>query len=326
MPQISVIVPVYKVEPYLRRCVDSILNQTFTDFELILVDDGSPDGCPAICDEYAQKDTRVHVIHQKNGGLSAARNTGIDWAFEHSDSEWLSFIDSDDWVHPEMLERLYQAVIQNHVNISVCSYIETYGQTPKISENCQTEVSIPETFYIEHTVLATIACAKLYRKSCFETIRYPVGRIHEDEFTTYKLLFAENEIAYAQVPLYFYYVNCNGITKSHWSENRLHAIDAKKEQLEFFHNHQFHSAYKRAARALVWLLADNIKQISISKDSKLMTTSRKLRKELRLYLNEYKNLLQISVKHDRALYEAAYPQSMKLLEILSAVKRKLSGS
>ena len=103
MPQISVIVPVYKVEPYLRRCVDSILGQTFTDFELILVDDGSPDNCPAICDEYARKDTRVHVIHQENGGLSAARNAGIDWAFANSDSQWLTSVDSDEWVHPEML-------------------------------------------------------------------------------------------------------------------------------------------------------------------------------------------------------------------------------
>ena len=115
MPQISVIVPVYKVEPYLRRCVDSILAQTFTDFELILVDDGSPDNSGAICDEYAQKDARVHVIHQENGGLSAARNAGIDWVFAHSDSQWLTFVDSDDWVHPEYLERLYHAVLEHNV-------------------------------------------------------------------------------------------------------------------------------------------------------------------------------------------------------------------
>ena len=103
MPIISVIVSVYKVEPYIRQCVDSILAQTFTDFELILVDDGSPDNCGAICDEYAAQDCRVRVIHQENGGLSAARNAGIDWAFANSDSQWLAFVDSDDWVHPDYL-------------------------------------------------------------------------------------------------------------------------------------------------------------------------------------------------------------------------------
>ena len=103
MPTISVIVPVYKVEPYLNRCVDSILRQTYQDFELILVDDGSPDRCGEICDEYARQDSRVHVIHKENGGLSDARNAGIDWVEANSDSRWLIFADSDDWVHPELL-------------------------------------------------------------------------------------------------------------------------------------------------------------------------------------------------------------------------------
>ena len=109
MPTISVIVPVYKVEPYLNRCVDSILRQTYQDFELILVDDGSPDRCGEICDEYARQDGRVHVIHKENGGLSDARNAGIDWVEANSDSQWLIFADSDDWVHPELLARLLDA-------------------------------------------------------------------------------------------------------------------------------------------------------------------------------------------------------------------------
>ena len=103
MPTISVVVPVYKVEKYLNRCVDSILNQTYKDFELILMDDGSPDKAPEICDDYAKKYDFIHVIHQKNGGLSAARNSGIEWALENSDSEWITFIDSDDWIHPEYM-------------------------------------------------------------------------------------------------------------------------------------------------------------------------------------------------------------------------------
>ena len=109
MPQISVIVPIYKVEQYLERCVDSILNQTFTDFELVLVDDGSPDNCGAICDEYAKKNERIVVIHKENGGLSDARNAGIEWALNNSGSEWITFIDSDDWVHIDYLEYLYNS-------------------------------------------------------------------------------------------------------------------------------------------------------------------------------------------------------------------------
>ena len=110
MPVISVIVPVYNVEKYLHRCVDSILAQTFTDFELILVDDGSPDNCGKICDEYAEKDSRIHVIHKVNGGLSDARNAGLDWAFANSNSEWVTFIDSDDWVDKYYLEYLYNSI------------------------------------------------------------------------------------------------------------------------------------------------------------------------------------------------------------------------
>ena len=122
---ISIIVPVYNTEKYLNRCVDSILNQTFTDFELILVDDGSPDNCGKICDEYKEKDRRVRVIHKPNGGLSDARNAGIEWALNNSDSEWISFIDSDDWVHPNYLDFLLRAAEQNNTSVSICGFLRT---------------------------------------------------------------------------------------------------------------------------------------------------------------------------------------------------------
>ena len=150
MPTISVIVPVYKVEPYLHRCVDSILNQTFEDFELILVDDGSPDNCPVICDEYAAKDSRVVVIHQENGGLSAARNAGIDWAFANSNSQWLSFVDSDDWIHPQTLEHLLRAVEENGTKISICGYEESDGSNVDFtSHEYNPECWSAEEFYLK---------------------------------------------------------------------------------------------------------------------------------------------------------------------------------
>ncbi|GMO37902.1 MAG: hypothetical protein Ta2B_17610 [Termitinemataceae bacterium] len=123
MPVISVIIPVYNVEHYLRRCLDSVLAQTFTDFECILIDDGSPDKSPAICDEYAKKDSRFVVIHQANAGVSAARNAGLDIA----QGEWITFVDSDDWIEPDMLRVLYQNAVKHQSDVSVCGVQRTDG-------------------------------------------------------------------------------------------------------------------------------------------------------------------------------------------------------
>lgn len=234
MPTISVIVPVYKVEPYLDRCVKSILAQTYTDFELILVDDGSPDNCPAMCDAWAEKDSRIVVIHQANGGLSAARNAGIDWAFQHSDSVWLTFIDSDDWVHPQCLAKLLDAAEQNGVAVSVCGYAETTGEEPAVDTETTATLWTPKDFFVKQNTNAVIACGKLYRKDRFAEIRYPVGKIHEDEFVTYKILFTASKIAYIEAPLYAYYQNPNSITHSRWSEKRLDVLEALEERVRFF--------------------------------------------------------------------------------------------
>ncbi len=239
MPTISVIVPVYKVEPYLRRCVDSILRQTFEDFELILVDDGSPDTCGAICDDYAARDSRIRVIHQKNGGLSAARNAGIDWVFENSDSRWFTFIDSDDWVHPNMLGSLLRAATEKKTAISVCGYAETGGENPAVkSAQERAELWTAEDFYTQRFVNATVAWGKLYRRECFAEHRYPVGKLHEDEFLTYRLLFDQGHLAFFPAPYYAYFVNPAGITKNTWSPRRLDAWEAYEAQIAYFEGRQ----------------------------------------------------------------------------------------
>lgn len=249
MPQISVIVPVYKVEPYLRRCVDSVLAQTFTDFELILVDDGSPDGCPAICDDYAAQDERVRVIHQENGGLSAARNAGIDWAFANSNSEWITFIDSDDWVHQEMLQQLYNAAIKNTVEVSICGYIETNADHVDWNwEWSSFNKCTPEEFYVQHIANANMACAKLYKKKLFREVRYPINLLHEDAFTTYKILFELPVICFTDSPLYWYFQNSSSITHSRLTMNRLVVYDAINQQIEFFRNRKFYCAEKARIR------------------------------------------------------------------------------
>ena len=238
MPQITVIVPVYKVEPYLRRCVDSILRQTFTDFDLVLIDDGSPDRCGEICDEYAKSDERVTVIHhEKNLGLSAARNSGIDWAFKGSDSQWLSFIDSDDWVHPLYLEALYTAV-QGH-KISICYRSITHGtELPLVSAYTITYLK-PEDYYLTYMGNSTVAWAKLYAKELFQDIRYPIGKLHEDEFVTYKILFQIPVIAFIPEMLYVHYLNPNGIMMSQWTYKNLDVLEAFEEQMVFFKSNRY---------------------------------------------------------------------------------------
>ena len=237
MPEISVIVPVYRVKPYLHRCVDSILAQTYSDFDLILIDDGCPDGCGAVCDEYAQKDARIHVIHQNNGGLSSARNTGINWSIKNSKSEWISFVDSDDWIHPRYLELLIAAAGDTQLDVIIGGYFRTNGETfPEPERHKERAVIRPaDDYYVKSIVNATVSWGKLVRKKYYEEIQFPVGKVHEDEFTTYKILFRQKNLAVVDLPLYAYFQNKQGIMMKPWSPSRLDAMLAMDEQLSFFH-------------------------------------------------------------------------------------------
>ena len=217
-PIVSIIVPIYKVEPYIHRCIDSILAQTFVDFDVILVDDGSPDSCGEICENYAKIDNRVIVIHQKNEGLSSARNAGIDWALSKSNSEWITFIDSDDWIHKRYLELLYHAVANGDANgdadVVIGGYAMTKGETPVVDEEGLQPIEYSvEDYYVSHIINATVAWGKLYRKECFQSLRYPVGKIHEDEYITYKILFRKKSVYVIQQPLYAYFQNTTGIIR-----------------------------------------------------------------------------------------------------------------
>ena len=323
MPTISVIVPVYKVEKYIHRCVDSILGQTYTDFELILVDDGSPDNCGAICDEYAAKDSRVVVIHQENGGLSAARNAGIDWAFANSDSQWLTFIDSDDWVHPEYLQRLLDAAVGFNVSVSICGYAQTEGEEPEIDP----ETLIPslwntEDFYVEHNVNATVAWGKLYRKKCFQEIRYPVGKIHEDEFVTHQILLQFPSIASIHAPLYFYYFNNQGITKSTWTPKRLQALEATAQQIQFMQCHNLERAYHHAIQKHVICAAGQMLRLDKQPTAVCRYYKHRLRWHLKRMLLKYKRILPLE-KYP-AIYELAFPAGMYVYWIARAQIRKIT--
>ena len=224
MPSISVIVPVYNTEQYLHRCVDSILAQTFTDFELLLVDDGSKDSSGDICDEYAQQDPRIRVFHQTNQGQAAARNHALDWVFANSDSEYISFVDSDDWVHPKYLELLLKCLRQYNVRISQCLHIETNDEAEfPCAGECLLEIS-PEEEYT-HWYSAFI-WEKLYRKAVWDNIRFPEGQIYEDVAIWYKILFAEKRIGLVKEPLYYYFINQSSTVRSDWTPAKLKQVEA----------------------------------------------------------------------------------------------------
>jgi glycosyltransferase involved in cell wall biosynthesis len=235
MPEISVIVPVYKVEQFLHRCVESILRQSFYNFELILVDDGSPDNCGALCDAYARQDNRIHVIHQKNGGLSAARNTGIDYVMEHSHSHWLAFVDSDDWVHPDFLKTLYTTAQETLCKISVCGFFRTEGDNFPEEQDFSVLCLSADDYYCGqiHGGVTAVAWNKLYHKSLFKKLRYPVGKLHEDEFTTYKAIYQAGKIGVTPAQLYAYYQNPEGIMRSEWNPRRMHVLEAFEQQIAF---------------------------------------------------------------------------------------------
>lgn len=233
---ISIIVPVYKVEPYLRRCVDSILAQTYTDFELILVDDGSPDNCGAICDEYAAKDSRIRVIHQENGGLSAARNAGLDVAA----GEYITFVDSDDLLLDTYLEMLFDTIHTKGADISVCDIIKfSNDEQLKIESDNQTSVATMSgrdacaSIYKMDGIVPVMAWGKLYKRELFDGIRYPVGKIHEDDATTPKLLYNAKSVVLISNQLYLYRQREGSIMSEMFSTKRFDALYAVNSGIDF---------------------------------------------------------------------------------------------
>lgn len=253
--KIFIIVPVYKVEAYLDRCITSILNQTYQGWELVLVDDGSPDNCPAICDRYAAEHDNITVIHQENGGVSAARNTAVTYTREHADEnrDWITFIDSDDFVHPNYLEYLHRAATEANTDISGCAYLETsnfkeagFSDFPAL----KFDRLAAETYWCTKHMEATVTWGKLYRLILFHNITFPVGFIAEDQLTSHKLIFQRTHIAFVPVRLYFYFTRENSIMHSVWTPQMLDELTAKKEHAVFFLNHGYSAAHALAVREL----------------------------------------------------------------------------
>lgn len=321
---ITIVVPVYKVEEYLPRCVESILNQTYKDWVLLLVDDGSPDNCPKLCEKYAEEDSRIFVIHQKNGGLSAARNTGLNWFYEQNNSDYITFLDSDDWLHPRYLEILLNGIVKNNVKISVCNYKRVTEEIPHDTiDNADYELTSPEDFLVNHSWQYNYAPFKLFHKSVFVDVRFPLGKYFEDTFTTYKVLHKCKTIAYTSEGLYYYFLNDSGITRAPWTTKELVIFDAMQEQMQFYKEKNLKRAYEKEFQLFVHHHAYQIVRIKENKEDfkKNKVILKDIKKTLRKYLKENKD--KFNVHNMTYSYEAAYPFIMKLYALGSKLKAKL---
>lgn len=215
---ISIIIPVYKVEKYLEKCIQSVINQTYENLQIILVDDGSPDNCGKICDEYAKKDHRIEVIHKSNGGLSDARNKGLEMA----KGEYIGFVDSDDYIEADMYEVLYNLLKQYNADVSICNFY-TVSQGKISIKNADNGINEYNRIEILKEILLdkniqSYAWNKLYKKELFDEIKYPIGKKYEDIGTTFYLLEKCNKIVVTGKSEY-YYINrqdsiVNNVTES----------------------------------------------------------------------------------------------------------------
>lgn len=330
MSKISIIIPVYKAEKYIVRCLDSILSQTFKNFEVILVDDGSVDNSGTICEQYAQRDKRFVVLHQKNSGQAVARNNALDWLFKNSDSEWITFIDSDDWVSKYYLEILLDLAEKCNSNIAAGKYLSVDDNfIEKINDCQQMEYSLidSQAFYTSNGVgVDSYIWSKLYRKELFLNLRFPVNRLWEDLSILYKLLLSEKQIPCAECNLYFYYQNPDSTLHKKWNKQRLDEFLAYEEQLSYLsHYKEYKFTYDVVQISYLSALQ---KQYFLISNSDLSNTDKIhfqkiVKKKIRKSLIKYSRNPRFSIKDCSCCYEIAFPNLMKIYWILRAQIMKL---
>lgn len=286
---ISIVVPIYKVERYLRQCIESIQKQTYTNLEIILVDDGSPDQCGNICEEYAKEDSRIVVVHKENGGLSDARNAGIKIA----KGKYIAFIDSDDYIEKNYVEFLYYAITENRVDIAQCgiNQVTEEGRLLKTTTEDVDSVKTAEEILegmCQEEWNNVVVWNKLYARKLFENIQFPKGKIHEDEFTTYKIVYTVEKVAVICEPLYNYRNNNNSITKRKFNQKTLDGLEALKERLAFYKKEKKKTLYNLALIHIIGKLRFYYEGVRLE-----IENSNDLQKEL---LKEYRKLYKQAKK------------------------------
>lgn len=281
--KISVVIPVYKVEAYLPECLDSVVNQTYRDMEIILVEDASPDGCGAICDSYGEKDGRVRVIHrEKNGGLAAARNTGMELAT----GEYLFFADSDDWLAEDTLERLLQGMKKYGADCSagICVTVseEDSGKreirrSRQNGDQCKTASEAMEQVLLT----CSSACNRLYRREMLGDLRFPEGRINEDEPFVLQMYRRMGKIVFLDCETYFYRKRSDSITTSAFSIRQMDCVYNSRDNLEFVTREApelIPAAEYKYCKTLLWCYV-NLRKLKA--DGQAEALRRQLRGEIR---------------------------------------------
>ena len=251
MKKISVIVPIYKVEKYLNKCVESIVGQTYADLEIILVDDGSPDSCPTLCDTWASKDSRVKVVHKENGGLSDARNAGLSVAT----GEYISFIDSDDWIEPNFLQTLFDAMQKTDAGIADCAtrLVDEEGKELSVRGVNEDETldTVPALVRLvkEDRVYQTV-WNKLYRRAVIGDIRFEKGKYNEDDYFTYQIFDRAKKVAIVAKPMYNYLQRGGSIMGVGYNPRRLEGLQARVLRMKYLQKYPQTAALTRQNLAL----------------------------------------------------------------------------
>ena len=297
-PLISVIVPVYNVAEYLQECVDSIINQTYKNLEIILVDDGSTDACPDICDEYAKRDSRIRVIHKKNGGLSDARNAGLDICT----GEWIGFVDSDDYIAHDMYEKLYYGAIVNSSDVAVCHfYCRDNGSSFNSSNFSRKEIyttkqdMICQMFSGGGGTLST--CLKLYERKIFSNLRFPKGINYEDAYIVLDVIKLTTCMVVLPDMLYFYRNRKGSITKTcYWNAKMWDGIFVYKHILDLL-SKEYPTLKNEGIRRLNWVYRANIKCAIATVDMKdHLDEIEQVCREFKDFFYKYDNNSSISLR------------------------------
>lgn len=287
-PEISIIVPVYNVQAYLERCVASILKQTFSNFELILVDDGSTDNSGTICDRLANEDSRIMTIHKMNGGLSDARNVGI----EHARGKYIGFVDSDDYIEPVMYQFLYENIIAYNTDMSCCGVYNQYleSKTPQYKDNINILCNNIEAFgyQLEGKILPGTICNKLIKTKLISKLRFPIGKVYEDAFFTIDLMQSIKTVFISTKPLYNYMHRKSSITTTPYRKRDLDVIQAYENTLNVV-SEKFPEIIKQALFRLYWSYFIVLDRMLLTKDYKKVEDYKRIVRYLKKNLSNILN-------------------------------------
>ena len=327
--KISVIIPIYNVEKYLPKCINSVLNQTYSNLEIILVNDGSTDSCKQICEEYKKLDNRIKIINKKNGGLSDARNYGI----EASTGNYIAFLDSDDWIDKKLYMTLYKIIKRYDADISVCNFKKSYLNGDNKTHNsgkikCYSNIEALNELYGKNSVQMIVAWNKLYKRSTIKELRFPVGRIHEDEYLTPIIIYNANKLVYIDNQLIYYRQTPNSIMNSKFNIKRLDYLYVLENRIEFFKENMLDQLYEKSIETYILKIIDFYFKVKHSDIKNKKNINKILIEKLDSIDNQWDVILTKSLRKNLNLfkrYPYLYEIKICLAKLLIKLKYNIKG-